>query len=791
VAITYTSPVITVTSNETDATIYAASAAGGWGAITRVGTSKYIYDWGNTRLVISGASAIVTFTLENMWGTWSDTQKAISVASGGRLIVGSNASPYAHNRILDFRKPLTTDTLASQETSSCIYLANGTTFDWYSGEIQSRLPITFDANATVNVSSTELCHLVNEGLDTSTSGYYPQIRQRSSNTNITGLTAYGYALVLIGNASHFDNYIISYVLAAIIPSSSTPANTWVSFFSPDFSNNVTYAAYIAESKWIRIVNNKLGTNGACVTYTATSALNKGIVEFRKEVVFYLTAGSGAKVYLKDTDNGLRLGANQVGTNPDYTADREYIINEAGGVGSYTTNGGILIGVKYNSLGGAATVNDKFDSRGITNDAADNFTVLQVEYGRQSVVSVVNLKGTGVGSFTLQSLMDLGITQGTKATVAAYTGFTVETATGVTITEAKTTSQVYDRRKYLESENPAWVWDNNKTTYCSSASGSVYDFDTDYTIYLQETLSGKPISGARLVLAPGWGIACSVQDATFVFPNTVDYDLRDVTILGTAGATLINTSGAPIIVKLAPDTVYINVGPDITVESSLTVSITLPELLEGTRVRVYDTTNAIELDNSLILGTTGYALSYTYLAPISVEIYAIYVNGTTACQQLVIFGNVTATGFSSPVEQELDSVYIANAIDGSTVTEYIADFPNVQVDIDDPDGRSPVQRLYAWYTALCHTEDGIVNWVGAITAIDSLNYRINTDQVNLKLDNVGVPFILYGGKLLRSDGATIIASGSIQIDWPDLLYTPPTQQALTYEQFVGLTLALKD
>jgi len=55
------------------------------------------------------------------------------------------------------------------------------------------------------------------------------------------------------------------------------------------------------------------------------------------------------------------------------------------------------------------------------------------------------------------------------------------------------------------------------------------------------------------------------------------------------------------------------------------------------------------------------------------------------------------------------VYNANAIDGSTITEFSADYPNFEVNINDGDGVTSVKRLYAAFQYLSHSSQGIITF----------------------------------------------------------------------------------
>lgn len=129
--------------------------------------------------------------------------------------------------------------------------------------------------------------------------------------------------------------------------------------------------------------------------------------------------------------------------------------------------------------------------------------------------------------------------------------------------------------------------------------------------------------------------------------------------------------------------------------------------------------------------------------------------------------MTASGIIFLDIQAPDDVYTSGGVDGSTVTEFTADGPNIQIDINDPDGVTSVQRLYAWLQYYQTTLLGVASpFFGAMVATDAANFIVDQTLVDLKLDNIsGAPLRIVGGYLTRKDGSTIIAStsGSIQMD----------------------------
>jgi len=193
--------------------------------------------------------------------------------------------------------------------------------------------------------------------------------------------------------------------------------------------------------------------------------------------------------------------------------------------------------------------------------------------------------------------------------------------------------------------------------------------------------------------------------------------------------------------------------------------TVGNLLTGSRVQIYNEDTSTELFNGVVSGTS---TAYPYYDGIQVsagDIVRIRVAKLGYLPQTLL-AIATATGFAATANQQTDSIYVTNGIDGSTVTEFSPDYPNVQMDVSDPDGVTTVQRIYAWLRYTETSSQGIDLWFDVVTPTDEVNYLIDAAKLNLKLDNTTAsPVTIGGGRIYRSDGATIIAStsGSIQMD----------------------------
>lgn len=322
---------------------------------------------------------------------------------------------------------------------------------------------------------------------------------------------------------------------------------------------------------------------------------------------------------------------------------------------------------------------------------------------------------------LVALVDSYVTQTSKATVDAYTSI-------------NDLDKLYDRAK-------SWTVDN--------LANAVPSFGTQLI-----TANGAEldIGAFNLTIDATAGSAFTVSGGTITInAATLANGTKFSAITTTGTVTLAN--GAGITVSKYTDSTGVNVG------------VSVSSLVSGSRIRIYNTTDAVEVANTVVAGTS-YFQYLPYTANKNFTLRATYCNATTAYSEYSTGGTFGSNGVSFTGGQVLNAVYNANGVDGATCTEFAADYPNVQMDVSDPDGVTSLQRLYAWYCSEITSANGIRNFFGGMIATDRANYLIVSSIVNLKLDNVlPAPIVIVGGYLSRDDGATVIAatSGSIQMD----------------------------
>lgn len=174
------------------------------------------------------------------------------------------------------------------------------------------------------------------------------------------------------------------------------------------------------------------------------------------------------------------------------------------------------------------------------------------------------------------------------------------------------------------------------------------------------------------------------------------------------------------------------------------TIALTGLVSGSRVQLYDTTNSAEIYNDVVSGTS---LTYAaaFVANFDCRVRIMYQSGATAYLIDEFVLPVTIDGASRAVTQKADTIYNANAIDGSGVTGITIDDSALLVNVSA--SALSWQQIYAYETYWLMTEEGIRDESRFIEAQDQANYKLH--DFNIK--NVGAgPLVISGGQGVDAD-----------------------------------------
>jgi hypothetical protein len=257
-----------------------------------------------------------------------------------------------------------------------------------------------------------------------------------------------------------------------------------------------------------------------------------------------------------------------------------------------------------------------------------------------------------------------------------------------------------------------------------------------------------------------------------FTTAGTYNLSGATVSGTL--TLTNTSGGNVTAQVPYGVTIVNTGPNITVVVKATV--TFASLLNDTYVRLYNETQATEINLSTVSGGAGYSHELTIgtgagLANVGDVLRidaALYRTSGVIYRMLSTSAVLAATGISFIGTQESWSVLETihdkgSTYEGPNVTGFTLDVPNIEVD-------SAVVEISGWklatwlYYQVATTANGMRNYFGAFTDLNLYNFEVDSSAVNLKIDNTGSPATWIDAAWSRSDGASIVATGSATIQF---------------------------
>ena len=237
------------------------------------------------------------------------------------------------------------------------------------------------------------------------------------------------------------------------------------------------------------------------------------------------------------------------------------------------------------------------------------------------------------------------------------------------------------------------------------------------------------------------------------------------------------------------------GGTITIDApAIVATASVIGMTAGSRLQVYNVTTDTEVVNAVQAGTSWsleYANGTTFSSGDIVRIRCTYQSGVTAKLGEQYTAIPSTAGFTQLISLQADTIYNSYGVDGSTCTEFSWDGGNLQVDINDTDNSTVIQRIGAWYSYHITTAIGVNALFGGILW-DQINaVKIVSTVVSLQLDNLKTtPLLLKGGRIYRTDGLTVIASASnsIQLDYDPVYMVETGVSGLTPAESAQLTTA---
>lgn len=690
--------------------------------LTTIGSGPQIgriFAIGDNRTLISGSFQVSQNDII-YYGSAAPASN-LTVNAGGKLVIGSYTT---RGGVTNFSDSCSLRGTKSESNSTIAFLlvSNATSrCDWFGGTVEAGGGINDVANATTIAYSKNCIH---KSLGTT---IFYQIR-----TSSTGFRTYGLTMDGNGGLIHIGNPNVSGLQAihcdsVLNLSSSTPANTWLINKGGRLVGGNSVDVAFWSSRWMRVVNQ---LTGSAVTVGGNSVggspSNRGIQEYRQEVNISLTnltgtPVNGARWICRDVNNGSRLGASLIGTNPDYIADRVYEgTTAADGSSSILSDGGVLTAVAYQNLANVSVTRFQsvvWDRRGLDNSSTDRFRFLISAYGYKPDSAVVILKGVSPALMSRSLIADPNISEVNPSIVSSY-------------------STIANLDSFYDS---ASLWLSSAGVNMEMAGAGNFLVNGNGTEINLGTFN--------LTVDPNAAQTFSVTGNTITIKtSTLNSGIKFSTLRTTGTLSLLN--GATM-------------GISYSTGSGTFASISINDLIIGSRVQIYNLTDSIEMANFIATSNT-YNNIFQWPGVKTVRVRVSRIGR----DDYETTGSFVSTGTSFTVSMPIDNVYFVNNINGSIVTEFTANYANTRVDIDGSVGSTSVQRLYAWYHAECETENGIRLLFGAISADDQVNYKINTSVINLKLhNNTSTATMITGARIYSDNNQTVISttSGPLQLD----------------------------
>lgn len=195
------------------------------------------------------------------------------------------------------------------------------------------------------------------------------------------------------------------------------------------------------------------------------------------------------------------------------------------------------------------------------------------------------------------------------------------------------------------------------------------------------------------------------------------------------------------------------------------SFTVNGLTSGSLVQIYDVTNGVQL--ALGASTTTYVWTDSAVASVSrqIRLRIAYCSGVTA-KEFIEVANAGTCGILATnatkdytAAQADDVVYIANAVNGSTITGITVNDTLNKVEIAIAGGSVTWQSIYAYGVYWLSTAAGIIDDAAFMTAVDVANYKLS----NFLVKNTSSPVI----SLVISGGYGVDLATGASIDILDV------------------------
>jgi hypothetical protein len=268
-------------------------------------------------------------------------------------------------------------------------------------------------------------------------------------------------------------------------------------------------------------------------------------------------------------------------------------------------------------------------------------------------------------------------------------------------------------------------------------------------------------------------------------------LEEVTYTGyTKPLNILATTGTVTIELAAGDTqpTFDSAGATVVFLQPIpTQSVTVSNGVAGTLLLIQDVTDSANPITLYLDSPASFPHTWTdpspYVADRDIRVRAAFQSGATAkifVDELIGTSTNTALALAYRLNQVDDTVYISNAIDGSTVTDVVIDDAALLIEVDT--GTISWDLLYAFEVHWLATAAGIVDEGRIITAIDAANYVFEGPWKIKNVSSPSVPLVISGGYgRSKVDGTTatlIDTTGGTVFSNPDQVIAFATGSGVT-------------
>jgi hypothetical protein len=733
----------TITQSGTDANLSGLTGLSGVSVSTQAGYD--VYNIGDRQLNVNG-SLTIDPELESLIVGYDGTTELMVVTGTltiGKEITKNGFTRYSEGMAIFFESAI--DGYVDRVTFS-----GSANFHWYGGTIS----MGYGKFGFYNDSVTVRIYSLNAKLIYRFVSAQNQVRQETDDFISTAFSLIGGAMTILGTGQQLNGYQPTQCEGGLGFSSSTP-NVDINFlgYSGGGRGNEVDVKLYGGCRPI-LINSATGTELTVGPHVSGHTFSFGIIRVYQRASFIASASGNpvqdVKIYMKDYDNGVRRTYNEESPAIDLTSDIAYTGTSLadGTIPSMTVLTGAIAGDKsYGTTGDPiGTGMFTWDYRSKGNSNTDIFDLFSISYNHKlATLEDFELKGVDDATGSILLVVDSDITELVKATVNGYGS--IDNA-----------AEFYDRSK-------SFLYDN----------------------FLGENELIANISGITIDVGSSNVNVDNLAATAFAFDGTT------ITIKTTAfTGNLVTTGTITFLNSSTIDGFYTDVNG--TVVPAAMYTLQFPNIIDGSRYQIYNITTAVELANAIVSGGSGideiYESGIDYTATDVCRYRITFQSGASAKRIIegVFTFPVETTVNSLPTAQLPNGPYESFAVDGSGITEFIWDSGNVEVNINDADNTTNIQRFGAWYSYFITTAVGIDEAFGALDWETLNSIQIYSSFVGIKLDNVkSAPLILTGGRMYRTDGSTVIAatSNSIQIDFSPVYAIETGVSGLTTAESVQL------